>query len=58
MQIELKRKYRARKIVKNCGFSGDHQGVHRHSKNGPKTYDRNAHILIMGPTGKTHMEHA
>ena len=57
VQIRLKRKYLIRRWAKQCGFGTDDQSNRRRRKNGPKTYDREAHVLVMGPTGKTHMEH-
>jgi hypothetical protein len=57
IQLRLKRKYLSPRWAKQCGFGTDDQGSKRRRKNGPKTYDRTAHVLHMGPTGKTRMVH-
>ena len=57
IQLRLKRKYLTPRRAKACGFGSDDQGNKRRRKNGPKTYDRTAHVLVMGPSGKTRMVH-
>ena len=58
IQLRLKQKYLLPSPwAKACGFGSDDQGHKRRRKNGPKTYDRTAHILLMGPSGKTRMVH-
>jgi hypothetical protein len=57
IQLRLKRKYLINRWAKQCGFGTDDQGNKRRRKNGPKIYDRTAHVLHMGPTGKTGMVH-
>ena len=58
IQIPLRLKYRLANVWgKRCGFGTDDQNRKRHKVPGPKTYDREAHVLHMGPTGKTRMVH-
>lgn len=60
VEVKLKRKYRTHLkdwYAKRCGFGTDDQNKAKHKVAGPKTYVREDHVLVMGPTGKTHMEH-
>jgi hypothetical protein len=64
VEVPLKRKYRSPNTrAKNVGFGNDDQGNKRRHKltaaerKRIKPYDRKAHVMVMGPTGKTRMEH-
>jgi hypothetical protein len=45
-------------LAKRCGFNGDHGRRGKRVKTGAKTYDKTAHVLHIGPTGKGRMRHA
>jgi hypothetical protein len=55
----LKAKYRKPKRkgkYRSTHDDGRKPGVLRRGKKGPKTYVYGSRVLVMGPTGKTHME--
>jgi hypothetical protein len=63
IEIPLKRKYRRQNVAKNVGFGNDDQGNKKRHKltaaerKHIKPYDRRGHVMVMGSTGKTRMEH-
>jgi hypothetical protein len=63
IQLRLKRKYLVGGWGKQCGFGTDDQGNKRRRKltatqrQRIQLYEREAHVLHMGPTGKTRMVH-
>jgi hypothetical protein len=55
MEIPLRRKYRVYKPTKKTRAAGDHQGVSKRRKLGPKTYVPRDHVMVMWPSGKLRM---